>query len=212
MGERRRIRPKSRQAWRTWLQKNHASSTGVWLVYAKKHSGLASLTYNDAVEEALCFGWIDSKINPIDDTFYMQVFTPRKPQGAWSALNRTRVKRLIAAGLMTAAGAAAIKTAKKLGTWEATTHADDLIIPPDLANALESNAEARRHWESYTASRRKGVLYRLAGAKRPETRAKYLREIIENMVRNLSSEERRVMAGFKRRQAAPRERRTSKQH
>src|SRR5687768_12416115 len=174
MGELPRFRPTSRKAWRDWLAKHHTSSTGVWLVYAKKHSGLATLTYNDAVEEALCFGWIDSKINPIDDTFYMQVFTPRKAQSAWSALNRTRVKRLVAAGLMTAAGAAAIRAAKKSGTWEATKHADDLVIPPDLAKALQSNAEARRHWESYTPSRRKGVLYRLAGAKRPETRARYL--------------------------------------
>ena len=198
MGELRRVRPKSRQAWRDWLEKNHATCSGVWLVYAKKHSGLATLTYNDAVEEALCFGWIDSKINPIDDSFYMQVFTPRKAQSAWSALNRTRVKRLVAAGLMTAAGAAAIKAAKKSGMWDATKHAEDLIIPPDLATALESNVEARRHWEAYSPSRRKGVLYRLAGAKRPETRARYLREIIEHMVRNLSSEERRAMAGFKR--------------
>ena len=198
MGELRRVRPKSRQAWRDWLEKNHATCSGVWLVYAKKHSGLPTLTYNDAVEEALCFGWIDSKINPIDDSFYMQVFTPRKAQSAWSALNRTRVKRLVAAGLMTAAGAAAIKAAKKSGMWDATKHAEDLIIPPDLATALESNVEARRHWEAYSPSRRKGVLYRLAGAKRPETRARYLREIIEHMVRNLSSEERRAMAGFKR--------------
>ena len=211
MGELRRVRPKSRQAWRDWLEKHHAKCSGVSLVYAKKHSGLASLTYNDAVEEALCFGWIDSKINPIDDTFYMQVFTPRKAQSAWSALNRARVKRLLAAGLMTAAGAAAIKAAKKSGTWEATKHADDLIIPPDLASALESNAEARRNWESYTPSRRKGVLYRLAGAKRPETRARYLQDIIANMVRNLSSEERRVLAGFRRGQAGARGRRTSKQ-
>lgn len=212
MGELRRLRPKSRQAWRSWLEKHHASSHGVWLVYAKKHSGLATLTYNEAVEEALCFGWIDSKMHPIDDTFYMQVFTPRKPRSVWSALNRTRVKRLIAAGLMTAAGAAAIRLAKKTGTWEATKHADDLIIPPDLADALASNAEAKRHWESSSPSRRKGVLYRLAGAKRPETRARHLREIIDHMVRNLSSEERRVMAGFKRRQPVPRARRTSKQH
>jgi uncharacterized protein YdeI (YjbR/CyaY-like superfamily) len=197
MGELRRVRPKSRQAWRVWLQKHHASSSGVWLVYAKKHSGLASLTYNDAVEEALCFGWIDSKINPIDDTFYMQVFTPRKPKSAWSALNKARVKRLVAGGLMAAAGAAAITAAKKSGTWSATTQIEELIIPPDLAKALRSNADARRNWESYTPSRRKGVLYRLAGAKRPETRAKYLQQIIENMVRDLSSEERRVMAGFR---------------
>src|SRR5688572_13914949 len=107
MSELRRVRPKSRKAWRAWLEKNHASTKGVWLVYAKKNSGIPSLTYNDAVEEALCFGWIDSKINPIDENYYMQVFTPRKPQSAWSALNKTRVDRLLAGGLMTAAGLAA---------------------------------------------------------------------------------------------------------
>ena len=197
MGQFRRVRPRSRKAWRDWLDKNHASSSGVWLVYAKKHSGLASLTYSDAVEEALCYGWIDSKINPIDDTFYMQVFTPRKSKSAWSALNKTRVKRLVAAGLMTAAGAAVITAAKKSGAWDAAKHVEDLVIPPDLSSALESNAEARHRWESYAPSRRKGVLYRLAGAKRPETRARYLRDIIENMVRDLSSAERSAMAGFR---------------
>src|SRR3954467_6447493 len=118
MGERPRIRPESRQAWRNWLEQHHASSTGVWVMYAKKQSGLPSLTYNDAVEEALCFGWIDSKINPIDDDFYMQVFTPRKAKSAWSALNKTRVERLLAAGLMSAAGLATIEAAKDSGAWD----------------------------------------------------------------------------------------------
>ena len=95
MGELPRVRPKSRRAWRDWLEKNHAASTGVWLVYAKKHSRLPSLTCNDAVEEALRLGWIDSKINPVDDTFYTQMFTPRKPRNAWSALNKARVERLL---------------------------------------------------------------------------------------------------------------------
>src|SRR5688572_14174702 len=157
MGDLRRVRPKSRQAWRAWLEKNHASSTGVWLVYAKKHTGLSSLTYNDAVEEALCFGWIDSKVNPIDDAFFMQVFTPRKRKSAWSALNRARVKRLLAAGLMTAAGHAAIKAAKDAGTWNAMKHAEELTIPRDLEKAIKANPDASRHWASYSASRRKGV-------------------------------------------------------
>ena len=120
MGELPRVRPRSRKAWRDWLEKHHASSTGVWLVYAKKHSRLPSLTYNDAVEEALCFGWIDSKIHPIDDDLYMQVFTPRKVKSAWSALNKTRVERLLAAGLMTPAGLSLVKAAKASGTWDAT--------------------------------------------------------------------------------------------
>jgi len=195
--ERPRVRPKSRKAWRDWLKKNHATSAGVWLVYAKKHSRLPSLTYNDAVEEALCFGWIDSKINPIDDAFYMQIFTPRKLKSAWSALNKTRVERLLAAGLMTAAGLALVKAAKSSGTWDATKHVEDLTIPPDLEKAIEANPEASRNWVSYSASRRKGVLYRLAGAKRAETRARYLQDIIQNMARDMSRAERQERAGFR---------------
>jgi len=197
MSDLRRVQPKSRKAWRAWLMRNHASSTGAWLVYAKKHSGLPSLTYNDAVEEALCFGWIDSKINPIDDSFYMQVFTPRKRASAWSALNKARVERLLAAGLMTPAGLAVVDAAKDSGTWDAWKHVEELNVPSDLEKAIKANPEVRRNWASYTPSRRKGVLYRLAGAKRPETRARYLRDIIENMARNLSHAERMVIAGFR---------------
>jgi uncharacterized protein YdeI (YjbR/CyaY-like superfamily) len=197
MGELARVRPKSRKAWRDWLEKHHAASTGVWLVYAKKHSRLPSLTYNDAVEEALCFGWIDSKINPVDDTFYMQVFTPRKLKSAWSALNRTRVERLLAAGLMTTAGLAVVNAAKNSGTWDAMKHVEELTVPPDLEKAIKANPDASRHWASYSASRRKGVLYRLAAAKRPDTRARYLQDIIGNMARNMSRAERMERAGFR---------------
>ena len=197
MGDFLRVQPKSRKAWRTWLEKHHATSTGTWLVYARKHSGFPSLTYKDAVEEALCFGWIDSKIHPIDDDFYMQVFTPRKAKSAWSTLNKARIEQLLAAGLMTAAGLAAVEAAKASGTWSAGEHAEKLIIPPDLARAIKANSEANRNWASYTDSRRRAVLYRLAGAKRPETRAKYLAQIIENMARHLSAAERSEMAGFR---------------
>jgi uncharacterized protein YdeI (YjbR/CyaY-like superfamily) len=169
----------------------------VWLVYAKKHSGLPSLTYNDAVEEALCFGWIDSKINPIDDSFYMQMFTPRKRASIWSALNKARVERLLAAGLMTPAGLSVVDAAKDSGAWDASKHVEELNIPPDLEKAISASPEARRSWASYSPSRRKGVLYRLAGAKRLETRARYLRDIIENMARNLSHAERMVLASFR---------------
>jgi uncharacterized protein YdeI (YjbR/CyaY-like superfamily) len=197
MGELRRVQPKSRTAWRTWLEKNHASSAGVWLVYAKKHSGLPSLTYSDAVEEALCFGWIDSKINPIDEDFYMQVFTPRKAKSAWSALNKARVKRLQTAGLMNPAGLAAIKAAKDSGAWDKWNDVDALTIPPDLEKAIKANPDASRNWASYSPSRRKAVLYRLTVAKRPETRARYLQQIVENMALNLSSAERAEKAGFR---------------
>jgi uncharacterized protein YdeI (YjbR/CyaY-like superfamily) len=197
MGELPRVRPKSRKAWRNWLEKNHASSKGVRLVYAKKRSELLSLTYNDAVEEALCFGWIDSKVTRIDDSFYMQVFTPRKRASVWSALNRVRAERLLAAGLMTPAGLSVVNTAKELGTWNAWKDVDELEVPLDLEKAIKANPEAAHNWVSYAPSRRKGVLYRLARAKRPETRARHLRDIIENMARNLSQAERMRMARFR---------------
>ena len=197
MGELRRVRPKSRKAWRDWLEKNHASSKGVWLVYAKKHSGLPSLTYNDAVEEALCFGWIDSKINPIDDAFYMQVFTPRKRESAWSALNKARVERLLAARADDPCRPCDGQGGEGLGHLEREKHVEELTIPPDLEKAIKANPDASRNWVSYSASRRKGVLYRLAGAKRPDTRARYLQDIIENMARNLSHAERMEKAGFR---------------
>jgi len=173
------VQPKSRKAWRAWLEKHHATSTGVWLVYAKKHTGIPSLSYNDAVEEALCFGWIDSLFNPIDDDFYKQVFTPRKPRSAWSAANRTRVERLVAAGLMTETGLACITHAKKTGRWEALMAAESLTIPPELKKALNANPSAKKNWPTYTESQRKMFLYSVTGAKRPETRAKRIERVID---------------------------------
>ena len=159
--------------------------------------GILSLTYNDAVEEALCFGWIDSKIDPIDDALYMQVFTPRKLKSAWSALNKARVKRLLAAGLMRPAGLRVVKTAKESGAWNATKHVEELTIPADRRKRSRRTWRPAGNWVSYSASRRKGVLYRLAGAKRPETRARYLQDIIQNMARDLSRAERMEIAGFR---------------
>jgi uncharacterized protein YdeI (YjbR/CyaY-like superfamily) len=127
----------------------------------------------------------------------MQTFTPRKLKSAWSALNKARVERLLAAGLMAPAGLVVVKAAKNSGAWDATKHVEELTIPPDLEKAIKANPDASRNWVSYSASRRKGVLYRLAGAKRPDTRARYLREIIENMARNMSRAERMERAGFR---------------
>ena len=179
MPDLKQFQPKSRQAWREWLKKHHATSTGVWLVYAKKHTKIPSLTYNDAVEEALCFGWIDSLIHPIDDSFYRQVFTPRKAKSLWSALNRTRVKRLIEAGLMTAAGLALITLAKQSGTWKGHAPSETLTLPPELRKAIEANPSAKKNWPTYTESQRKMFLYSVHGAKRPETRAKRVARVIE---------------------------------
>ncbi len=169
---RARVQPKSRKAWRAWLEKHHASSSGIWLVFAKKHTGLATVSYNDAVEEALCFGWIDGLMNPVDDTFYMQLFTPRKPKSAWAATNKARVEKLIAAGLMTDAGMKLIELARKSGTWDALAHVEALTVPPDFKRALGATPGAKKGYDTYTPGVKKQCLYYLNDAKRPETRAK----------------------------------------
>jgi uncharacterized protein YdeI (YjbR/CyaY-like superfamily) len=174
-----KVRPRSRAAWRGWLEANHAASGGIWLVFAKKHTKLASLSYDEAVEEALCFGWIDSLVKSIDDRFHMQMFTPRKAKSAWSALNRKRAARLIEAGLMTAAGLAPITLAKKTGRWEAHKASEALKVPPELKRAIDANLAAKKNWPAYTESQRRMFLYMVNGAKRPETRAKRVARIIE---------------------------------
>jgi uncharacterized protein YdeI (YjbR/CyaY-like superfamily) len=192
------VQPKSRKAWRAWLAKHHASSSGVWLVYAKKHTGIPSLTYNEAVEEALCFGWIDSLLHPIDDARFKQVFTPRKTKSMWSALNKKRVERLIADGLMTAAGTKMIALAKENGQWNAHSHSEALIVPPEMKKALDANAAATRNWPTYTASQRKSFLRMVTGAKRPETRAERIARVIDIVSRKISFSELLQQSGFKK--------------
>jgi uncharacterized protein YdeI (YjbR/CyaY-like superfamily) len=189
-----RVQPASRAAWRAWLEAHHASSTGIWLVYAKKHTGIPSLTYGDAVEEALCFGWIDSVLNPIDGDLYMQMFTPRKAKSVWSMLNRTRVEKLMAAGLMTPAGLALVEIAKKTGTWEALAHVEALTIPPELKKAFAANAVAKRNWTTYTASQRKTFLYSINNVKRAETRAARVAHIVDIVTRKVSFAQMRAEA------------------
>ena len=197
------FQPKSRKAWRAWLKKHRASSPGIWLVYAKKHTGIPSLSYNDAVEEALCYGWIDSLIHPIDENLYKQMFTPRKPTSAWSAANKARVERLVAARLMTAAGMALVALAKKNGKWSALDHATSLTMPPDLQKAIDANAAAMKNWPTYSPGMRKGFLYRVADAKRPETRAARIAEIVDTVARKVSRADLMERAGFRKRKAAP---------
>jgi uncharacterized protein YdeI (YjbR/CyaY-like superfamily) len=194
MVELKRVQPKSRKAWRVWLEKHHATSSGIWLVFAKKHTKLPSLSYEDAVEEALCFGWIDSLVKSIDDRFHQQMFTPRKARSIWSAPNRARAARLIKLGLMSAAGLAAVALAKKAGTWTAHAHVEALTVPPELKAALDANAEAKRHWPTYSESARKSFLYGLNNAKRPETRERRIRDIVDLVARRVSMTELRAAA------------------
>ena len=135
------------------MKKHHAAAPGIVLVYAKKHTGLSSLDWDEAVEEALCFGWIDSKRMPLDHDFFLQIFTPRKPKSRWSGLNKQRVATLTEAGLMMPAGQAAIDLAKKTGAWSALAHVDALVMPLDLKKAIAKTPGAAA---KFKRSRRAG--------------------------------------------------------
>ncbi|HEX9117786.1 MAG TPA: YdeI/OmpD-associated family protein [Anaerolineae bacterium] len=167
-----------RAAWRQWLAENHAGSTGVWLTIRKKGSGKTGLSYEDAVEEALCFGWIDGQINTLDGERYRQRFTPRRSGSTWAESNKQRVEKLIAQGLMQPAGLAQVAAAKADGRWHALDDLELLRVPPDLEAALDAAPGAAAYFASLSASTRKMLLYWLASAKRPETRQKRLEQIV----------------------------------
>jgi uncharacterized protein YdeI (YjbR/CyaY-like superfamily) len=168
-----------REEWRAWLEAHHAEARGIILVYYKAKSGRESVSYNDAVEEALCFGWIDSVIRSIDDERYMQLYTPRKRGSIWSKLNKERIERVTAAGRMTPAGLAVIEAAKEDGSWNLLDEVDALLLPDELAAALAGREGAREAYEALPDSRKKQLLYHLRSAKRPATREKRVAEIIQ---------------------------------
>ncbi len=166
------IHPKTPADWRAWLEENHATAAGVWLVYFRASTGKRGLTWEDAVREALCFGWIDSKVKPIDDERYKQVFTPRKPKSVWSKVNKNHVAELSELGQMREAGQRAIDVAKANGAWAFLEPIDDLIVPPDFQTALNSSDAAQRTYDALSNSAKRQVLYRLYSAKREATRVK----------------------------------------
>lgn len=167
-----------RPAWRRWMMKHHASSPGIWLVFDRATHRPDRLPYDAAVEEALCFGWIDSTVRPISDTQYCQLFTPRKARSTWSTLNKTRVNRLIADGLMRPAGLAAIELSKANGGWASLDEVEALTVPPDLASALDAVASSRASFDALAPSARKGYLHWVSQARRPETRARRIVEVV----------------------------------
>jgi uncharacterized protein YdeI (YjbR/CyaY-like superfamily) len=169
---------RNRKAWRAWLQKHHATSPGIWLIYYKKESGKSRVAYADAVEEALCFGWIDSTMRPLDEERFMQRFTPRKPKSVWSALNKSRVEKMISQGLMTPAGMAKIALAKQNGSWTSIDQVESLEIPPDLKKAFNKNKSAYKNFNNFSRSYRKQVLYRINSARLPATRVKRIEEMV----------------------------------
>ncbi len=167
-----------RAAWRDWLARHHAASPGVWLVFDRATHRPDRLAYADAVEEALCVGWIDSTVRTLDDTQYVQLFTPRKPRSTWSRVNKARVARLEAEGLMTPAGRAAIEAARRNGAWESLDAVEALAMPPELEAALAADPAAARNFAAFAPSARKGFLHWIAQAKRPETRARRVAEVV----------------------------------
>ncbi|MES2388893.1 MAG: YdeI/OmpD-associated family protein [Bacteroidota bacterium] len=171
--------PGSRQEWREWLEENHSVKQSVQLVYYKKKTNISSITWREAVDEALCFGWIDSTARPIDSEKSMQYFSRRKPGSTWSKVNKEKVKQLIDAGLMARAGFESIEIAKRNGSWTILDDVEELIIPPDLDSAFELVPGSKEFFLSLSKSGRKIILQWIHLAKRPETRLKRINETVE---------------------------------
>jgi len=171
---------RDRAAWRRWLEENHATEPqGVWLVYYKQHTGKSTLEYDESVEEALCFGWVDSLIRKIDEERFARKFTPRKETSNWSESNRKRVERLIGEGLMTGAGLVKVKAAKASGLWEADPRPEvDENMSPEFAAALVENRAARSFFEALTRSRQREFILWINVAKKAGTKERRLAESV----------------------------------
>ena len=178
------VGPFDRAGWRAWLVANHGASKGVYLVSWRRPTGRASVPYEEAVEEALCVGWVDSSGRVIDEERSIQWFAPRRPRSAWARSNKERVERLIAAGLMLPAGQAAIDEAKANGMWTLLDDVENLVVPDDLAAALEAVPDAPANWEAFSRSARRAMLEWVVQARRPETRATRIAAIAERAARN----------------------------
>jgi uncharacterized protein YdeI (YjbR/CyaY-like superfamily) len=167
-----------------WLEENHGGAEGLWLKIAKKGSGVESVNYAEALELALCFGWIDSQKRGFDEAFFLQRFTPRRPRGKWSQINRSKAEELIAAGAMRPAGLAEVEAAKADGRWEAAYAGQRAArVPDDLKHELDQNKAAGEFFARLDSANRYAILYRLQEAKKPETRQKRLRKFVTMLER-----------------------------
>jgi uncharacterized protein YdeI (YjbR/CyaY-like superfamily) len=170
---------KTQRAFGSWLKKNHAQSPGLWLKLAKKGAN-PSVTYAQALEEALCYGWIDGQKNPFDEHWWLQKFTPRGPRSIWSKINRDKALALIAAGLMQPAGLAAIEAAKKNGRWEAAYDSQrTAALPDDFQAELDRRPKAKAFYATLNSVNRYAIIFRLSSAKKPETRARRMQQFID---------------------------------
>ena len=173
-----------RATWRAWLEANHATARGAWLVTWRSGSGRVRLDYEEAVEEALCFGWVDSTGGRVDEERRKLYFAPRKPRSIWASSNKARVERLIGEGRMAPAGLAAIERARANGSWEILDTVERLEMPEDLAAALESRPPAAVNFAVFPPSARKMLLGWVALARRPATRAARIAEVADAAARN----------------------------
>lgn len=180
-----RVQVETRAQWRDWLARNHATSPGIWLVTWKKSSGRPQPAYDDIVEEALAFGWVDSQPKTIDDQLSARLLTPRKPGSNWSRLNKERVERLTAAGLMQPAGLAAVAAAKANGRWTALDETETLAEPAGLAAALDADPAARREWDAFPRSARRAILEWIGNARTDATRQARIDRTVSDAARGI---------------------------
>jgi len=175
----------SKKKWTDWLAKQHDKSPGVWLKIAKRDSGIPSVTYDEALESALCYGWIDGQKKGFDDKYWLQKFTPRGPKSIWSKINTEKVERLIESGEMRPAGLKSIEAAKNDGRWDAAYASQkNISIPDDFHSALDKNKKAKAFFETLKSAERYSFLFRIQTAKKAETRAKRIQQFIEMLERN----------------------------
>ena len=175
----------TRDDWRRWLEFHHDKSTGIWLVYFKKNTKIPSIAYAEAVEEALCFGWIDSKVKTIDNLRYKQIFSPRNPKSVWSEINKNRVEMMINAGKMTPAGMEKVKMAKTNGQWDKSYGGKvPAVMPEELRNALLQNPQALENFINFSLSSQTTYIYWISSAKRTETRENRISRVVEFSAKN----------------------------
>ena len=173
-----KIQATDASAWRAWLEANHRTSKGAWLLRARPGSGLVFVEYEDAIRQALCFGWIDGPVRTFDERLGGLWFAPRRPSSGWAATNKARVAELEAQGLLTEAGIAAIERAKQNGAWTVLDNAEAMREPDDLAAALDAAPAARTAWDAFPPSARKVGISNVDAARRPETRASRIAKLV----------------------------------
>ncbi|OJJ23199.1 hypothetical protein BKI52_02255 [marine bacterium AO1-C] len=181
----------TRANWRRWLEENHQNEKSVWLIIYHKESPTPSIAYPEAVDEALCFGWVDSKPNKRDNESYYQYFSKRNPKSNWSKVNKEKVARLLATNLIAPAGLEMIEIAKQNGTWNALDDVENLIVPPDMQQAFDQNHTAFGYWKQFPKSAKRGILEWIFNAKKPETRQKRIDETVRLAEENIRANQYR---------------------